>query len=553
MTASVMTEDEHDGVHPAGRFPVGSSVLLQNLVKGAHLNDKKGIVKSRPNAVGRQEVFVFEAQKSMAIRPANLRYQPRELSSLSVFEMKGMLLASKNTELEPTEWSGMDKDDLQRIVAAEIDTTDPGEIAALVAKANEPKERKNSAASLHSSEQLRQGAERMSQMSPDDIRRQAATMKAMGPAALRACTPQMAGMTDAQINMAIAQMEAVANNPSQLKMAADQMKNMSDSDLRQAVDQSVLAPQGSAAAASSPSTNDSAGTTPSSVGPVPSMANVSKSHFQQATQQMSNMSPDQLREQARMLKSTPLETLRRTNPQMANMSDAQIRMSITQLEQMAENPDMVKMAADQMKNMTDEQYESMKRMVGGGGLNNGSEGGASSADGPAATSPGGLPTDPSKMMEALLSSPEQLNSMIKMVKKNPDMLKQMMASQMGPEGEEGNNDGKNAKRVQMEKAIDSFVEMDDKQLERYLKVANTVQSVAKPVLTTFDRVKRTLGVSTKTLVVLINLMILASLVLLARWWRLRGGSIKSENDISAHVREELPPEIIDASYEESEF
>ena len=53
-----------------------------------------------------------------------------------------------------------------------------------------------------------------------------------------------------------------------------------------------------------------------------------------------------------MLKSMPKDTLRRTNPQMANMTDAQIDMSIAQLEQMADNPEMVKMASDQMKNIT---------------------------------------------------------------------------------------------------------------------------------------------------------------------------------------------------------
>ena len=81
----------------------------------------------------------------------------------------------------------------------------PEEIAALVAKANEPKATSAPAANNGSftSEQLRH---RMSSMNTDQLRQQAATMRAMGPAALRNMNPQMARMTDDQINMAINQM-----------------------------------------------------------------------------------------------------------------------------------------------------------------------------------------------------------------------------------------------------------------------------------------------------------------------------------------------------------
>ncbi|KAL7533488.1 hypothetical protein ACHAXR_005265 [Thalassiosira sp. AJA248-18] len=521
-------------------FPVASSVLLQNLVKGAHLNDKKGIVKSRLSATGRQEVYIFEAEKTMAIKPANLRYEPRDLSTLSVSEMKGVLRVSFGFESDKTEWSGMDKEELRQMVKETV--TDPLEIAELVAKANEPKEipssnNNNANGASFDSSQLRQGADRMSSMTPDDIRRQAATMKAMGPAALRNMNPQMARMSDAQINMAIEQMEAVANNPSQLKMAADQMKNMSESQLQQVVKQSPLANDLPATTTTSPPSSTTATTTPA-------LSNVSKSQFKQATEQLSSMSPDQLKQQAKMLKSMPLDTLRRTNPQMANMTDEQIQMSITQLEQMAENPDMVKMAADQMKNLSEEQYESMKRMVGGVDPGNSTAGGSDtlSANSPAAAGIAGLPTDPSNMMEALLSNPDQLNSVIKTMKQNPEMMKQVMSSQMKSD----------AQKEQLSKVIDSFAEMDDKQLNRYLTVANGVQKVAKPVMTLFDKVKRTLGVSAKTMVILINLVILASFVLLARWWRGSGGGVVMvEEDVLARSQEE-PPEIV-AGYADSEF
>jgi hypothetical protein len=183
-------------------------------VNGSQYNDKKAIVNSQPDVnSGRQEVFVFEAQRSMAIKPSNLRYEPRELSSLSITEMRGLLRiyssdsSNKNNSeaasAGESECSGMNKEELRTHVTKVIGTTisnDAVQIAELVARSNEPKDTtipSNSSASSSSlnSSQLRQGAERMSQMSPTDIRQQAATMKAMGPAALRAMNPQMARMT----------------------------------------------------------------------------------------------------------------------------------------------------------------------------------------------------------------------------------------------------------------------------------------------------------------------------------------------------------------------
>ena len=82
--------------------------------------------------------------------------------------------------------------------------------------------------------------------------------------------------------MAIAQMEAVANNPSQLKMAAEQMKNMSEGELKQAVNSEMMAGGGGAAAGAAPSST-AAGTNPA--------LNMSKSQFQQATEQLNSMTP----------------------------------------------------------------------------------------------------------------------------------------------------------------------------------------------------------------------------------------------------------------------
>eukprot|EP00986_Skeletonema_menzelii_P010288 scaffold5011_cov143-Skeletonema_menzelii.AAC.4 len=521
----------------ASSFPVGACVVLQNLVGAAQYNDKNGIVKSKISQNGRQEVYVFGVNKSMAIKPANMRYLPRELSSLSVPEMKGVLTASGSSTEE--ELSGMEKDTLKGMVA-EV-TTSPEELAKLIAKANEPSadiptprsSRSTAQASPPniSTSQLRQGAERMSSMTPDQLRQQAATMRAMGAATLRATNPAMAALTDEQINMSISQMEAMANNPQMMKMAMDQMKNMSESDLNAAVKQDLAAQRSSSSSNANnvdPNATYSDVTSAAAAAPTTnrSVPDISSDQFKTASQQMASMSPEQLKQQASMLRGMPKETLRRTNPFMAKMSDAEIEMAIQQMESMASNPEMLKMAGEQLKNMSPEQFEQMKKMANGSGIAGAGMVG-SSADNNANTTAtdtpvpaGGFPSDPSQMMETLLSNPEQLNSMIKMMKQNPDMIKQMIAAQFG--GGSGGQGGDQAKIEQMEKAIDQFSQMDDKQLERYLKMANTVQTVTKPVLNSFKATKNMLGVSAKTLIVLINIVFAVGVYMFYKWLKSRG-------------------------------
>ena len=91
---------------------------------------------------------------------------------------------------------------------------------------------------------------------------------------------------------------------------------------------------------------------------------------------------------------------------------------------------------------------------------------------------------------------------VKMMKQNPDMMKQMMLAQLG------GKDADKTKAKQIEDALDQFTQMDDKKLEQYLKYANTVQTVTKPVtvMNTFKATKNMLGVSAKTLIVLINIV-----------------------------------------------
>ncbi len=322
---------------------------------------------------------------------------------------------------------------------------------------------------------------------------------------------------DEQINMAIAQMEAVANDPNQLKMAADQMKNMSEDDLRRAMNLGGggSAPPSSTTTASTNATSSARTSTPSSTNPPAIPQNISKTQFEQAAQQMSSLSPTQLRQQATMLRSLPYDTLRKTNPPMAHMTDSQIEMSIQQLEQMAENPSLMQMAAEQMKSMTEQQYESMKQMLGGGVGGGGIGGGASSST--SATT--NAPIDPSNfLMEGLLSNPDQLNSMIRTMKQNPELLKSVLSSQLGG-GSSSDAAMPSKQKEQLTKAIDSFVQMDDEKLEKYLKMANGVQRMAKPLVTTFDSVKKRTGLSTRVLIlmILVGMLSIFGMVVMRLW------------------------------------
>ncbi len=74
-------------------YPIGSRVILQDLVKGAQYNGMKGTVKSLPDpTTTRQNIYVHTANKSLAVKPSNLRLDSRELASLSIDEMKSLLV-----------------------------------------------------------------------------------------------------------------------------------------------------------------------------------------------------------------------------------------------------------------------------------------------------------------------------------------------------------------------------------------------------------------------------------------------------------------------------
>ena len=342
----------------------------------------------------------------------------------------------------------------------------------------------------------------------------------------------------------------MANNPEMMKMATEQMKNMGEDDLRQAMGSNAPIGQRPSASATRPASSTANNTANSSV-MNDTIKNMNSDQLREASQKISSMSPEQLKSQAAMLKNMPIETLRRTNPHMANMTEDQIKMAINQMESMANNPELMKMASEQMKNMDEKQFEQVKEMFQGGVGGAGSNGNPTSST--SSSSSNGLPSmeeavnDPSKMMESLLSNPEQLSGMIKSMKQNPDLIKSLMRSQMGcKEGES------NPKAEQIDKAIDQFAGMTDEQLDKYIRYANKAQSVFQPVLSSFNKAKATLGVSSRTMIVLINLFVFGGIGVLVMWMRSRGEITVHDADALAELQTDDIPEIV-SEYDESEF
>jgi uncharacterized protein YjeT (DUF2065 family) len=408
-------------------FPLKSRVVLQGLVKAPELNGKIGVVTSALNN-GRQSVHVqLESEsKTVGLKPANLKFEGRSVDSLSIKELKKVLL-SKN--VEEAEMTGIDKAELKAKVSELVES--PEEVAELLSiKSAAPA----SSSAATSTNNVHQAANEFANMDPDQLRQQAQAMKSMDPAQIRRMNPQLAHMTDQQIRMAADQMETMANNPHMMQMAKDQVSSMSPEELERVK-------------------NGGTPNVPSGPMYTPSSTGTTTPNPQQAAQMMADMSPEQLRQQAQMLKTMAPDEIRRMNPHLAHMTDEQIRMAATQFEMMAGNPEMVKMAQDQMKNMTPEQMENMKSGNGGMGMDMSAMGG-----------------DPSKMMANM--DKDQLRQMMASIKGNPEMLKKFAA--MSGISEE-----------QLAQGVDIFSGMDDSKMDMALGTMQKVQK-AKDLWTDTD-------------------------------------------------------------------
>merc|ERR1711865_997500 len=293
--------------------------------------------------------------------------------------------------------------------------------------------------------QHQQQATEFGTMDPDQLRAQARMMRSMTPQQIRMTHPQLANMSDSQIQAAADQMDMMANNPQMMAMATMTAQN----------------------------------------------------DPQQAAKTIGEMTPEQLRYQATMLRSTDPDTIRRMNPQMAQMTDAQISAAAAQFEMMASNPAMAKMAMEQMKGMTPAQMQAAQQggMEGAGGM------------------------DPTEMFKNMDKT--QLKQMLAMVQQNPDSIQQLAAST-------------GISEAQIKQGVDMFANMDDTKMDMALKGIKSVQKMNQ-VWTTVDT---KVGGNLKWLLILMCLVVMG---LLINYVAYRYGGGGSSNSSSPTI---VPPTIL---------
>lgn len=426
-------------------FPVEARVILQGLVKAPELNGQTGIVKSGLTS-GRQHVFIEGLSKSVALKVSNLKYEGRTVESLSVKELKSVLRYKNN--VSDSQLRGADKVELQTRVS-KLKGGGPEKLAQWLAESTVT----NSTATAKPNPSTpsfnpSQAADQMSNMNPEQLLQQARMMRSMPPDSIRRMNPQLANMTDAQIYQAASQMEMMASNPAMMKMATDQFKNMSPEEI-QNMQQQAMSGQ---SPASAPSAYPFAGAPPTAPGTFVPTGNQAA----QAADMMANMTPEQMKQQADMFESMPPDTIRQMNPQLANMTDEQIKMAASQFRMMADNPEMMKMAMDQMKNLSPEEVEAIRN--------------GSAVDPTKMAGAGGGDLDPAKMLANM--DKDQLKRMLKTIKDNPEMMKQFAAST-------GINE------EQLANGFETFAGMDDSKLDMAINMMQGVQK-ARNVWTEAD-------------------------------------------------------------------
>jgi hypothetical protein len=465
-------------------FPLEARVILHGLVNAPDLNGEVGIVRSELTN-GRQQVYLEDLSKSVALKLSNLQWEGRSVETLSVKELK-MILKSQNTP--DSEMIGVDKRELQSKVANLTDA--PEEIAKLLAhgKAGTP-----TTARATPFVNPSKAANQLSNMSPDELRSQARMMRSMDPDSVRRMNPQLQHMSNEQLQQAANQMEMMASNPDMMKMASEQIKNMSPEEMQR------MQTQMKDGSKSTNTTTDelTSGTSRESM--------------------MANMTPEQLKQQAHMLKTMDPATVRRMNPQLAHMNDEQIKMAAQQFEMMASNPEMMKMAMEQMKNLSPEQIEQMKNGTAAGPPNMNSMAGQ----------------DPAKLLANMDKG--QLKLMLTSLKDNPEMLKQLkqFAGMSGLSEE------------QLAKGVEMFAGMEDDKLDKAVAVMVNVQK-AKEVWAQADRKT---GGHLKKIVVGVTILVV---VLFTKWlWFSSGGG----GSLPAEVADipNILPTTIETGVEEDEF
>lgn len=447
-------------------FPIGSRVVLHGLNK-EDFNGKRGVVRTAPSkadandadADQRQQIFVDG--NSYNLKVCNLKYEEKSCASLSIKEMKTILAAkgmadndvtglSKSELISMLEEKCADAQERSRHIA-EAEAKDAAAAqAAAQTKASRRKGGSGSGNSLNANN-LRSQADQFASMSPDQLMQQAQALRTMPASQIRRMNPAMANFSDAQIAMAAQQMEMMASNPSMMKQAAEQMKSMDQGDLERAAAGAYGANGGTGAAFPSSQYGTVPGTGGAGAGA--GGAAFTPEMMQQAQQQMSQMSPEQLRTQAELMKTMTPSQIRASNPMMAAMSDAEIAQATSQFEMMAANPELVKQAAEQMKGLSAEDVQELRKCQA------------------SIFGEGDMPTDPNQM-DLSKMDPKELKKMLGILKKNPAMLKSLMSAQPGMAGKaDGMSD------EQLSKMIDGFDGMSENQIAMAMKAMSGWQKV----------------------------------------------------------------------------
>ena len=189
-----------------------------------------------------------------------------------------------------------------------------------------------------------------------------------------------------------------------------------------------------------------------------------------AYEQMSRMTPAQMKQQATMMRRNP-SLVRRSNPQLATKSDAEIRQMADQLDMMAKNPEMFKRMQETMKNMTPEQMKAAQEM-----MNNMTPEQRAQAQQQFRNSTSGTKTNSNNKLDlsnlGANMSDSQIEMMLNMLKTNRKGCIAMLRSQPAL--------AKSLKGVSDEmlnKNLDMFANMDVTTVKRMIKVASTFQSV----------------------------------------------------------------------------
>jgi hypothetical protein len=224
------------------------------------------------------------------------------------------------------------------------------------------------------------------------------------------------------------------------------------------------------------------------------------------------------------------------NPQLAHMTDEQIQQAATQMEMMASNPELMKMARSQMANMTPEQLEEMKKgsAQGGGNMSN-----FNPMNMPGGNNKNGMPDsmDPAKLLETM--DIKQIKEMMNMLKSNPEMLQQMAAQTGMPK--EG-----------LEKAISMFSDMSDDQLESSLKTMAKVQKVSAGFRNVWAKANGMVGGHLKGILIAFGIIFFVVVVM---FWL--GGESPEASAVLNAKEDVVPPPLADskpaASVQEDEF